>query len=60
MQDRYVSNKSDAAKTIDIDNKQLTLQELSETQISTISGGAGVGINHRLSLTMTHGDGLGW
>ncbi|MBE7383694.1 MAG: hypothetical protein F6J95_020020 [Leptolyngbya sp. SIO1E4] len=58
MQDRHVSNRTDAAKTANDDRKKLTFQELSEDQISAISGGAG-GISHRNSPTMTYGDGLG-
>ena len=58
MQDRHVSNKTDAAQATNIDNKKLTLQELSEDKISMISGGAGAGagINSRVSLTFNHNE----
>ena len=55
MQDRHISNKSDASNTANVDSKKLTFQELSEDQISTISGGAG-GINSRVSLTFNHNE----
>ena len=56
MQDLHISNKSDASNTANVDSNKLTLQELSEDQTSTISGGASAGISNRLSLTFNHNE----
>ncbi|MEO0435085.1 MAG: hypothetical protein AAF151_25715 [Cyanobacteria bacterium J06656_5] len=57
MQNRCVSSKADVTKTVSpVNNKPLVIQELSNAQISSIRGGAGVGINNRLSLTFNHSE----